>query len=50
MVLRCLKETPISRPDTDHAWYTPLFIVGAVLLLIAVYAALLWVMTGPGAG
>jgi hypothetical protein len=50
MVLRRLKEMPMPRPAADHAWYTPLFIVGAVLLLIAVYAALLWVMTGSGTG
>jgi hypothetical protein len=30
---------------TERAWYTPLFIFGAVLLLIAFYAALLWIMT-----
>jgi hypothetical protein len=35
---------------TARAWYSPLFIVGAVLLLIAAYTALLWVVAGLGGG
>jgi hypothetical protein len=38
----------MPRLATERAWYTPLLVVGAVLLL-AVYAVLLWVVTGPGA-
>jgi hypothetical protein len=34
--------------STARAWYSPLFIVGAVLLLIAAYAALLWIVAGLG--
>jgi hypothetical protein len=37
------------RLTTERAWYTPL-IVAAVLLLIAVYAALLWIVAGHGRG
>ena len=44
------KETPMPRLATERAWYTPLLIVGAVLLLLAVYAVLLWVVTGRGRG
>jgi hypothetical protein len=40
----------MPRLATERAWYTPLFIVGAVLLLIAIYAALLWIGTGRGSG
>ena len=39
----------MPRLATERAWYTPLLIVGAVLLLLAVYAVLLWVVTGQGA-
>ena len=40
----------MPRLATERAWYTPLLIVGAVLLLLAVYAVLLWVVTGRGSG
>jgi hypothetical protein len=40
----------MPRLATERAWYTPLLIVGAVLLLIAVYTALLWIVTGQGSG
>ena len=40
----------MPRLATERAWYTPLLIVGAALLLIAVYAALLWIVTGQGSG
>ena len=44
------KETPMPRLATERAWYTPLLIVGAVFLLLAVYAVLLWVVTEQGCG
>jgi hypothetical protein len=34
----------MPRLATERAWYTPLLIVGGVLVLMAVYAALLWVV------
>ena len=40
----------MPRLATERAWYTPLLIVGAVFLLLAVYAVLLWVVTGRGSG
>ena len=40
----------MPRLATERAWYTPLPVVGAVLLLLAVYAVLLWVVTGRGSG
>jgi hypothetical protein len=40
----------MPRLATERAWYTPLLIVGAVLLLLAVYTALLWVVTEQGSG
>jgi hypothetical protein len=39
----------MARLATERARYTPLLVVGAVLLLFAVYAVLLWVVTGQGA-
>jgi hypothetical protein len=35
----------IPRLASDRAWYTPLLVSGAVALLIAVYAALLCIVT-----
>jgi hypothetical protein len=40
----------MPRLATERAWYTPLLIAGAVLLLIALYAALPWIVTGRGSG
>jgi hypothetical protein len=40
----------MPRLATERAWYTPLLVVGAVVLLIAVYAGLLWVVAGRGSG
>ena len=45
-----MDATPDTRRDSmprlasERAWHTPLLIVGAVLLLVAVYATLLWVV------
>jgi hypothetical protein len=38
----------MPRLATERAWYTPLLVVGAVALLIAVYAVLLWVVAARG--
>jgi hypothetical protein len=32
----------MPRLATERAWYTPLIVIGAVALLLAVYAVLLW--------
>jgi hypothetical protein len=40
----------MPRLASDHAWYAPLLAIGAVALLIAVYAVLLWVVAAPGNG
>ena len=40
----------MPRLATERAWYTPLLIAGGVLVLMAVYAVLLWVVAvGPPA-
>jgi hypothetical protein len=39
----------MPRLAADRAWYTPLRVLGAVALLIAVYA-LLWVVVAQGSG
>jgi hypothetical protein len=40
----------MPRLATERAWYTPLLIVGGVLVLMAVYTILLWVVVaGPPA-
>jgi hypothetical protein len=38
------------RLATERAWYTPLLVIGAVALLLAVYAVLLWVVAARGSG
>jgi hypothetical protein len=41
---------PMPRLATERAWYTPLLIVAGVLVLMAVYTVLLWVVVaGPPA-
>jgi hypothetical protein len=40
----------MPRLASDHAWYTPLLVIGAVAVLIAVYAVLLWVVAARGSG
>jgi hypothetical protein len=40
----------MPRLATERAWYTPLLFVGAVLLLVAVYATLVWVVAARGSG
>ena len=40
----------MPRLTTERAWYTPLFIFGAALLLIAFYAVLLWIMAARTPG
>ena len=38
----------MPRLATERAWYMPLLIVGGALVLLAVYAVLLWVVAaGP---
>jgi hypothetical protein len=40
----------MPRLASDHPWYTPLLVIGAVAVLIAVYAVLLWVVAARGSG
>jgi hypothetical protein len=39
-----IRRDSMPRLASERAWHTPLLIVGAVLLLVAVYATLLWVV------
>jgi hypothetical protein len=38
----------MPRLASDRAWYTPLLVIGAVALLVGVYALLLWVVAARG--
>lgn len=38
----------MPRLASERVWYTPLVVVGAVALLIAVYAVLMWVVAMEG--
>jgi hypothetical protein len=40
----------MPRLASEHAWYTPLLVIGAVHLLAGVYATLLWVVAARGSG
>jgi hypothetical protein len=40
----------MPRLASDHAWYTSLLVIGAVAVLIAVYAVLLWVVAARASG
>jgi hypothetical protein len=40
----------MPRLATERAWYTPLLVIGAVALLLAVYAALAWIVAELGSG
>jgi hypothetical protein len=40
----------MPRLASDRAWYTPLVVIGAVALLLGVYAVLVWVVTARGIG
>jgi hypothetical protein len=40
----------MPRLATERAWYTPVLVIGAVAVLIAIYAVLLWVVAARGGG
>jgi hypothetical protein len=40
----------MPRLASERAWYTPLMVIAGVLVLVAVYAALLWVVAGRTPG
>jgi hypothetical protein len=50
MICRSRRAKSIPRLATERAWYTPLLVVGAMALLLAVYAVLLWVVAARGGG
>ena len=50
MLVSATSGDSMPRLAAERAWYTPLLIIGGVLVLVAVYAVLLWVVAlrAPG--